>query len=115
MAEEIVEVELRKELSPELTDNDYNENGPRLSHASSVEITETGLQEDDPKAIVPPKLSLREQIFLTFTEPTHSTLAYCLSFYFDGLVALSMVFMCSETVARWSTSPDQRTDRKSVV
>lgn len=103
-------IEIHKGSDPDLFDSEHSENNsPRLSsHASSVENTETALQEDDPKAFIPLKLSLREQIFLTLTEPTHSTLAYCLSFYFDGLVALSMVFMCSQTVAAWSHSPQQQ-------
>ena len=54
------------------------------------------------------KPSLRERIFLTFSEPTYSTAAYCLSFYFDGLVALSMVLMCSETVVAWSRTEQQQ-------
>ena len=58
-----------------------------------------------------PKLTLtvREKIFLTLTDPTFSMFAYCLSFYFDGLVALSMVLMCSETVPTWSRTLQQKT------
>ena len=78
-----------------------------LSPASSVEGTETG--DNYSKAFVPLKLSLREEIFLTLTKATHSTFAYCLSFYFDGLVAFSMVLMCSETVVAWSRTPEQQT------
>jgi hypothetical protein len=54
------------------------------------------------------KLSFRERVFLIFSEPSYSTAAYCLSFYFDGLVALSMVLMCSETVVAWSRTAQQQ-------
>ena len=53
--------------------------------------------------------SLRERIFLTLSEPSYSAFSYCLSFYFDALVALSMVLMCSETVVAWSRTPGQQT------
>lgn len=89
------------------TNNTTNPTNHTLTAASSVEDTETG--DDYCKGFVPVKLSLREKIFLTLTEATHSTFAYCLSFYFDGLVALSMVLMCSETVVAWSRTPQQQT------
>lgn len=66
-----------------------------------------GIEEFPKTALRPP--SLRAQIFHTLTEPTSSTLAYCLSFYFDGLVALSMILMCSETVTTWSRTNQQKT------
>ena len=62
--------------------------------------------EEAAKGFIKP--SLRERVFLTFSEPSYSTAAYCLSFYFDGLVALSMVLMCSETVVAWSKTSQQQ-------
>lgn len=70
--------------------------------------TEAGVPSatDYAKNVIKP--SVREQIFLTLTEPTSSTLAYCLSFYFDGLVALSMILMCCETVSMWNRTDAQK-------
>ena len=102
-------LEIQKEDGAAYLDNTLSENSPRLSPASSVEDTETGVHEDAFKNFIPLQLTRRERIFLTLTDPTHSTFSYCLSFYFDGLVALSMVLMCSETVVAWSRTPQQQT------
>lgn len=59
------------------------------------------------------KLTLRQRVFLTLTEPSSSTLAYFISFYFDGLAALSMVTMCAETVAAWNQTAAQQSMWKS--
>ncbi len=54
------------------------------------------------------KVTTRQKVFLTLTEPSSSSLAYFISFYFDALAALSMVTMCAETVAPWNSTPAQQ-------
>ena len=50
----------------------------------------------------PLRRNWREVVFYTLCEPSSSQAAYFISFYFDALVALSMVAMCSETVEGWA-------------
>lgn len=55
-----------------------------------------------------PNPTLRQRIFSTLSDPSSSSLAYFISFYFDGLAALSMVTMCAETVTMFSQTPAQQ-------
>lgn len=81
-----------------------SDNGSRSEASNPPNDTSDDFYNNEKKC----PISVRERIFLTMTESSYSPLAYCLSFYFDGLVALSMVLMCSETVVSWSSTTQQQ-------
>lgn len=93
--------------SKESLNSETNENTTSIGAPVVADDAEAVYEaEEMAKGVI--KLSLRERVFMTFSEPSYSTAAYCLSFYFDGLVALSMVLMCSETVVAWSKTSQQQ-------
>lgn len=76
--------------------------------ANLTEIENNTIKDTEAVSKGQERLSMRERIFLTFTDSSYSSTAYCLSFYFDALVALSMVSMCAETVVAWSRTAQQQ-------
>lgn len=50
---------------------------------------------------------LRERIYLTFSDPTYSTLAKYLCIYLNILVMISMILICCESVAAWNKTTIQ--------
>ena len=84
--------------------NNVNEFDHKIFDDNNIEIFRD--ESNDENGLIKP--CFREQIFLTLSEPSYSTFAYCLSFYFDSLVAISMVLMCAETVVEWSRTEGQR-------
>lgn len=99
---------IQGQLSAVDSNESLNSSADHENKASSIisDDAEAGNFEEVAKGFERP--SLRERIFLTFSEPSYSSAAYCLSFYFDALVALSMVLMCSETVVAWSRTKQQQ-------